>query len=112
MCYSTEAKRDVLGVDAAILEKHGAVSPECAAAMAERAAIRFGANVGVSTTGVAGPAEQEGKPPGTIFVGAFVDGRTEARYVQGYGNRANMRVIALNSALDLARRMIVNSTKP
>ena len=111
VCYSTEAKRDVAGVDPAILEEHGAVSAECAAAMAEGAAQRFGADVGVSTTGVAGPAEQEGKPPGTIFVGAFVAGRVEARRVQGYGNRSNMRVIALNSALDLARRMIVGSSK-
>jgi nicotinamide-nucleotide amidase len=111
VCYSTEAKRDVAGVDPAILEEHGAVSAECAAAMAEGAARRFGADVGVSTTGVAGPAEQEGKPPGTIFVGAFVAGRVEARRVQGYGNRSNMRVIALNSALDLARRMIVGSSK-
>jgi nicotinamide-nucleotide amidase len=111
VCYSTEAKRDVAGVDPAILEEHGAVSAECAAAMAEGAARRFGADVGVSTTGVAGPAEQEGKPPGTIFVGAFVSGRVEARRVQGYGNRSNMRVIALNSALDLARRMIVGSSK-
>ena len=111
VCYSTEAKRDVAGVDPATLEEHGAVSAECAAAMAEGAARRFGADVGLSTTGVAGPAEQEGKPPGTIFVGAFVSGRVEARRVQGYGNRSNMRVIALNSALDLARRMIVGSSK-
>ncbi|MGH2697773.1 MAG: CinA family protein, partial [Actinomycetota bacterium] len=94
------------------LERHGAVSAECAAALAEGAARVYGANVGVSTTGVAGPAEQEGKPPGTIFVGACVEGRTEARYVRGYGNRANMRVIAVNSALDLARRMILDSSGP
>jgi nicotinamide-nucleotide amidase len=111
VCYSTEAKRDVAGVDPAILQEHGAVSAECAAAMAEGAARRFGADVGLSTTGVAGPAEQEGKAPGTIFVGAFVAGRVEARRVQGYGNRSNMRVIAQNSALDLARRMIVASSK-
>jgi PncC family amidohydrolase len=111
VCYSTEAKRDLAGVDPAILEEHGAVSAECAAAMAEGAARRFGADVGLSTTGVAGPAEQEGKPPGTIFVGSFVEGRAEARRVQGYGNRSNMRVIALNSALDLARRMIVAPSK-
>jgi nicotinamide-nucleotide amidase len=111
VCYSNEAKRDVAGVDPAILEEHGAVSAECAAAMAEGAARRFGADVGLSTTGVAGPAEQEGKPPGTIFVGAFVRGRAEVRRVQGYGNRSNMRVIALNSALDLARRMIVAPSK-
>jgi nicotinamide-nucleotide amidase len=111
VCYSKEAKRDVAGVDPTILEEHGAVSAECAAAMAEGAARRFGADVGLSTTGVAGPAEQEGKPPGTIFVGAFAEGRAEARHVQGYGNRSNMRVIAVNSALDLARRMIVAPSK-
>jgi len=111
VCYSNEAKVDVAGVDPGILREHGAVSAECAAAMAEGAASRLGADVGLSTTGVAGPAEQEGKAPGTIFVGAFVAGRAEARRVQGYGNRSNMRLIALNSALDLARRMILDSSK-
>ena len=110
VCYSNEAKREVAGVDPAILEEHGAVSAECAAAMAQGAAERFGADVGVSTTGVAGPAEQEGKPPGTIFVGACLGGRTGARRAHGYGNRANVRVIALNSALDLARRMILDAS--
>jgi nicotinamide-nucleotide amidase len=109
VCYSSEAKRDVAGVDPMILEEHGAVSTECAVALAEGAARVFGADVGLSTTGVAGPAKQEGKEPGTIFVGASVEGRTEARRVQGYGNRANMRLIAVNSALDLARRMILDT---
>jgi nicotinamide-nucleotide amidase len=92
-----------------ILEEHGAVSAECAVALAEGAARVFDAAVGLSTTGVAGPAKQEGKEPGTIYVGASVKGRTEARRVQGYGNRANMRLIAVNSALDLARRMILDA---
>jgi nicotinamide-nucleotide amidase len=108
VCYTNEAKRDVAGVHPAILEEYGAVSGECASALAEGAARVFGADVGLSTTGVAGPAKQEGKEPGTIFVGASVMGRTEARRVQGYGNRANMRLIASNSALDLARRMILD----
>ncbi|MGH2750935.1 MAG: competence/damage-inducible protein A [Actinomycetota bacterium] len=107
VCYSTDAKREVAGVDPRILEEYGAVSAPCAAALAEAAAKHFGADVGVSTTGVAGPAEQEGKKPGTILVGAYVEGRAEARFVQGYGNRANVRAIAVNSALDLARRMIL-----
>jgi nicotinamide-nucleotide amidase len=108
VCYTNEAKRGVAGVHPAILEEYGAVSGECASALAEGAARVFGADVGLSTTGVAGPAKQEGKEPGTIFVGASVMGRTEARRVQGYGNRANMRLIASNSALDLARRMILD----
>lgn len=110
VCYSTEAKRDVAGVDAGLLARHGAVSAECAAALAEAAAKRFGADVGVAATGVAGPATQEDKAPGTIFVAAYVGGRAEARFVQGYGNRSHMRAIAANSALDLARRMILGSS--
>jgi PncC family amidohydrolase len=99
-------------VDAAILERHGAVSAECAAALAMAAAKHFGADIGISTTGVAGPTPQEGKEPGTIFVGAYGAGRSEARFAQGYGNRANMRTIAVNSALDLARRLVQESPAP
>ena len=106
VCYSTDAKREVAGVDPRLLEEHGAVSAQCAAALAEGAAKKLGADLGLATTGVAGPASQEGKEPGTIFVGAYFDGRSEARFVRGYGNRSNVRVIAVNSALDLARRMI------
>ena len=104
--YSTDAKRKVAGVGADILEEKGAVSEETARALAEAAADRFGAEVGVSATGVAGPAEQEGKPVGLIYVGATYGGRTEVREVKGYGDRESIRRIAANAALDLARRLI------
>ena len=74
--------------------------------MAEAAAERFRADVGVSATGVAGPTEQEGKPVGLVYVGATYNGRTEVRQVRGYGDRASIRRIAANSALDLARRLL------
>jgi nicotinamide-nucleotide amidase len=105
--YTTDAKRDVLGVDEAILLGPGAVSEEAAAALAEGAARLFSADLGVSATGVAGPAEQEGKPVGTVFVGATFGGRTEARAVRGYGDRENIRTIAMNSALELGRRILL-----
>ena len=104
--YATEAKRDVGGIDPAILQGPGAVSEEAAAAMAEAAAQRFGADVGIATTGVAGPTEQEGKPVGTVYVAASVAGKTEARHVQGYGDRDNIKAISVTAALELARRMI------
>jgi nicotinamide-nucleotide amidase len=104
--YSTDAKHEVAGVDKEILETKGAVSEDAARALAEAAAERFKADVGVSATGVAGPAEQEGKPPGLIYVGASYKGRTEARKVRGYGDRTSIRRIAANSALDLARRLV------
>jgi PncC family amidohydrolase len=105
-CYSTESKRDVVGVDEAILMGPGAVSEEAAAALAEGAAQRFGADLGLSATGVAGPSEQEGKPVGTIFVGASLGGRTEVRHVQAYGDRDNIRAMAATATLDLGRRLL------
>ena len=104
--YTTEAKRDVVGVDEAILMGPGAVSAEAAAALAEGAAQRFDADLGLAATGVAGPAEQEGKPVGTIFVGAAFGGQTEVRHVQAYGDRDHIRAMAVTAALDLGRRLI------
>jgi nicotinamide-nucleotide amidase len=104
--YSTDAKREVAGVDPNVLESAGAVSPETAEQLAEAAAERFHADVGISATGVAGPAKQEGKPVGLIYIGATYKGRTEVREVKGYGDRESIRRIAANSALDLARRLL------
>ena len=106
VCYTNEAKRDVAGVDEAILQGPGAISEECAAALAEGAARRLDASMGLSTTGVAGPAEEEGHPVGTVFVGAAFGGATEVRRVTGYGDRDHIRRIAVTSALDLGRRML------
>ena len=106
VCYTTEAKRDVAGVSEAILQGPGAVSEEAAAALAEGAAQKLGADLGLSTTGVAGPGEQDGKPVGTIYVGAAFGGRTKVRHVKGYGDRENIRRTAVNAALDLGRRLV------
>nr|WP_218910659.1 nicotinamide-nucleotide amidohydrolase family protein [Nocardioides thalensis] len=67
--YATEAKVKVLGVAQEVVDEHGVVSAECARAMAEGARRLLGSTYGVSTTGVAGPDTQEGKPVGTVFVG-------------------------------------------
>jgi nicotinamide-nucleotide amidase len=104
--YSVEAKKRVAEVDPAILEGPGPVSEDAARALAEGAARVLGADLGLSTTGVAGPAEHDGEPVGTIYVGASWGGRTEARLVKGYGDRTNIRAIAATSALDLGRRML------
>lgn len=75
--YATEVKIDVLGVDPGIVERHGVVSAECARAMAQGVRALMGSTYAVSTTGVAGPEEQEGKEPGTVYVGvAGPDGDT------------------------------------
>jgi nicotinamide-nucleotide amidase len=67
--YATELKAQLLDVDQALLDEVGAVDPKVARAMADGAARRLGADYAVATTGVAGPSAQDGKPPGTVFVG-------------------------------------------
>ena len=109
VCYATEAKAEVAGVDEAILEGPGAVSEEAAVALAKSAVDRFHADLGVAATGVAGPTEQEGKPVGTLYVAACFQGSVEARFIQGYGDRDNIRAIAANAALDLGRRMVIGA---
>lgn len=67
--YSNEAKQHMLGVDAAILEAHGAVSPETAKAMAEGARQRFGVDIALASTGIAGPGGgSDEKPVGLVYL--------------------------------------------
>ena len=67
--YATDIKASVLGVDADLLAREGAVHPEVARQMAGGVRRLFGATVGLATTGVAGPTEQDGKPVGLVYVG-------------------------------------------
>jgi nicotinamide-nucleotide amidase len=106
VAYATEAKRDVIGVPREILDQHGPVSEPAARALAEEAARVFGADLGLSATGVAGPTEQDGMPVGTIYVGAHLTKISEVRLVHGYGSRDSVRRIAVTSVLDLARRVL------
>jgi PncC family amidohydrolase len=67
--YATEVKQQLLGVPDEVVDEHGVVSAECAEAMAAGARDLLHTTYAMSTTGVAGPEEQEGKPVGTVFVG-------------------------------------------
>lgn len=68
VAYATEIKASVLGVDAGLLARVGAVDPDVADAMAEGVARVLGADYGVATTGVAGPDPQDGHPVGEVWV--------------------------------------------
>ena len=70
--YATPAKVALLGVDEALLVRHGAVHPEVALAMARGARERFAATYALALTGVAGPEPQDGQPPGTVHVALVV----------------------------------------
>jgi nicotinamide-nucleotide amidase len=110
--YATEAKRSVLGVSAATLEGSGPVSRECAAEMAAGARRLFGADVGVATTGAAGPEPHGGAEPGTVWVALDAEG---TRHQRGYGwptSRELVRRFAEQSALDLVRRHLAGLALP
>ena len=64
--YATTVKVSVLGVPADLVERYGVVSEECAGAMAAGVRDLLGGTWAVSTTGVAGPTEQDGRPVGTV----------------------------------------------
>ncbi|WP_332630606.1 competence/damage-inducible protein A [Halalkalibacter flavus] len=67
--YATDVKEKVLGVSNEVIKKYGVISPQCAIEMAKRAKEQCLSDIAISFTGVAGPSKQEGKEPGTIFIG-------------------------------------------
>lgn len=104
--YATEVKAAVAGVPQAMLDEHGAVSEQTARALAHGARERLGADWGLSTTGVAGPEEQEARPVGTVHVAVAGPERTTVRTVRLPGDRERVRVLAVTTALDLLRRTL------
>jgi nicotinamide-nucleotide amidase len=108
VAYSNEAKAGLLGVDPALIEAHGAVSPEVAEAMAIGALERFGADVAVSITGIAGPdGGSEEKPVGYVcFNARLADGTAIARDPTIPGNRADVRERSALVGMHLLRTLL------
>ncbi|WP_432495537.1 CinA family protein [Kineococcus gypseus] len=106
VAYATELKAALLGVDAARLARSGPVDAEVARQMARGARERLGADVGLATTGVAGPGPADGHPAGTVFVAVAADalpGGAAARRLELAGDRAAVRRGAVEAVLaDLA----------
>ena len=101
--YATHVKYDVLGVP-----EGPVVTLEAAEAMARGVRALTSADVGLGITGVAGPDDQEGISPGTVFVGlALPDGTTESREIRLPGDRERVRQYAAISAMDLLRRALL-----
>ncbi|MEU0102377.1 CinA family protein [Streptomyces sp. NPDC006267] len=100
--YATSVKRDVLGVDGTLLGERGAVDPEVALRMAAGVRRVLGADWGVSTTGVAGPAPQDGQPVGTVYVAvAGPSGVEKVSALRLNGERADIRSESVRSVLGL-----------
>jgi nicotinamide-nucleotide amidase len=107
--YATEVKQRVLGVSEETVAKHGVVSAECAEEMAAGVRGLVGADYAVSTTGVAGPTSQEGKPVGLAFVGvAGPDGVRSERF-QFDGDRAEIREKVVLAAVDLVLETVTGT---
>lgn len=105
VAYSTGLKSSLLGVDAGLLQEHGAVHPEVArqlAANVRRVLAVEGrdADVGVATTGVAGPEPQDGVPVGTVFLGLADAHGSHARKLQLEGSRGEIRRATVEAAIE------------
>ncbi len=105
VAYANEVKMRELEVPESLLVQHGAVSAECAAAMAEGARRRLGSSWAVAVTGVAGPGGgTPEKPVGTVHLGLAGEGSTRTRLLQLPGDREQNRRWSVAAALDLLRR--------
>ncbi|MGZ4186488.1 MAG: competence/damage-inducible protein A [Solirubrobacteraceae bacterium] len=108
VAYSNEAKISHVGVDAELIAHYGAVSTEVAEALADGAAERFGAEIGVGITGIAGPdGGTKEKPVGTVcFSVSSREGRRITRNTRLPGDRADVRDRSTTVAMHLLRRLL------
>jgi nicotinamide-nucleotide amidase len=108
VAYSNEAKTELLGVPAEHIAEHGAVSPQVAEAMADGALARFGADIGVGITGIAGPdGGTESKPVGYVCVCVKLEGGPAiARDPVIPGDRVEIKDRSCTLALQLLRRLL------
>jgi len=107
VAYSNASKIDILGVPAELIRNYGAVSEQVAASMAERIRTISGADIGLSTTGIAGPGgASDSKPVGLIYIGICYQGETNVqKYVFTKDRLLNKHKFAY-SALDMIRLKI------
>ncbi len=107
VCYSNDAKINILGISECLLAQHGAVSAECAEAMAVAATEKFGTDYALSVTGFAGPTGgTDENPVGTVFIGYATPTGVWSKKVFMHGDRAQVKLRAVNTALDWMRRHI------
>ncbi|WP_431073089.1 CinA family protein [Microbacterium phyllosphaerae] len=111
VAYATPVKRTLLGVDASLLASHGPVHPEVARQMADgvRHAVSVDgrpADVGVSTTGIAGPESPDGQPVGTVHIAVVTPTASATEPHVFTGDRAEIRAQAVDAALALLVRLV------
>lgn len=100
--YSDGLKREQLGVEAATLEKHGAVSAQTCVAMAQGARSRYGSSIAVAVTGIAGPGGgSDSKPVGLTYIGLADENGHDVRRHLWHGDRHSNKVQSVTACLEL-----------
>lgn len=106
VAYASDLKVELLGVPPDVVASVGVVSAACAEAMARGVRALTGASYAVATTGVAGPGEQEGKPPGTVFVAVDGPRGTHTLALELSGDREQVVERTRDEALDALKSLI------
>ncbi|GAA5025503.1 CinA family protein [Microbacterium fluvii] len=106
VAYATGLKHSLLGVDADLLAAEGAVHPEVARQMAEGARVATGADVGLATTGVAGPDPQDGRPVGSVYVAVSTPEGSTVTALQLPGDRDRIRAAAVDEVIARALELV------
>jgi PncC family amidohydrolase len=100
--YSDDLKRNELGVDVATLQHHGAVSAQTCIAMADGARRRYGADIAIAVTGIAGPTgDSPGKPLGLTYIAVADGAGTDVQRHQWFGDRHSNKIASAAAALTL-----------
>ncbi len=104
VAYNTELKHTMLDVDARLLSDVGPVHPDVAKQLARNVRDRLGvdghpADIGIATTGVAGPDSLDGNPPGVVFLGMSMGDVTRVRELFLEGSRQEIRVMTVRAAI-------------
>ena len=107
VCYSNQAKMDLLGVSKSLLVKHGAVSPQVGKAMAQGIRKWSGVDLGLSVTGIAGPGGGTvSKPVGLVHIGLATPRKTFTKEFHFHGDRNMVKLRSSQGALDVLRRWL------
>ena len=110
--YSNEAKMKSLGVKKETLDVYGAVSDKCAKEMASGVAARYNTNVGIATTGIAGPGGgTDEKPVGLVYFGIYINGKVISKKYVFNGDRQGVRERATRTILNDLRLELLNMEK-
>ncbi|SDH37243.1 CinA family protein [Microbacterium pygmaeum] len=110
VAYATALKQSVLGVDAELLALHGAVHPDVARQMADGVRVLAGADVGIATTGVAGPEPQDGRAVGTVFIGISAGSVVHVEALCLRGSRGEIRTESTRRALESALAVVADES--